>query len=92
MSVARQYCLARKRSDETPLNYLHLLNVASKHAKIVIKEEILATLTTRHEHVEYFIATLDDRNLEKQLTLLRLMDVDEVEKTLRACQPMNNRQ
>ena len=35
---------------------------------------------------------LEDRDLAKQLTLLRLMDVDEVEETLRACQRMENSQ
>ena len=39
MSVARQYYLARKQSDETPLEYLHRLNVAATHDKIAIKEE-----------------------------------------------------
>ena len=92
MSVARQYYLARKRSDETPLEYLHRLNVAATHAKIAIKEERQATSATRREHVEHFIATLDDRDLAKQLTLLRLTDVEEMEETLRACQRMKNRQ
>ena len=93
VSVTRQYYLARKRSDETPLEYLYSLYVAAKHAKISIKEERLATSATCREHVEHFIATLDDRDLAKQLTLLRLTDVDEVEETpLRACQRMENRQ
>uniref|UniRef100_M4B7T3 Uncharacterized protein n=1 Tax=Hyaloperonospora arabidopsidis (strain Emoy2) TaxID=559515 RepID=M4B7T3_HYAAE len=88
----RQYYIARKRSDETPPENLHRLNVAAKHTKIAIKEERLATSTTRREHVKHFIATLGDRELEKQLTLLRLADVDEVEETLRACQRMETRQ
>uniref|UniRef100_A0AAV1VNF3 CCHC-type domain-containing protein n=1 Tax=Peronospora matthiolae TaxID=2874970 RepID=A0AAV1VNF3_9STRA len=92
VSVARQYYLARKRSGETPLEYLHRLNVAAKLAKIAIKEERLATAATRRERVEHFIATLDDRDLAKQLTLLRLRDIDEMEDTLRACQRMENRQ
>ena len=92
MSVARQNYLARKRSDETPLEYLHCLNVAAKLAKIAIKEERLATAATRREHVEHFIATLDDRDLAKQLTLLRLRDIDEMEDTLRACQRVENLQ
>ena len=65
MSVARQYYLARKRFDETPLEYLQRLNVAAKHPKIEIKEERLATSATRREHVEHFIATLEDRDLAK---------------------------
>ena len=63
VSVARQYYLARKRSDETPLEYLHRLNVAATHAKIAIKEERQDTSATRREHVEHFIATLNDRLL-----------------------------
>ena len=92
MSLARQYYLARKRSDENPQEYLHRLNVAAKHAKIAIREERIATSDTRREHVEHFIATLDDRDLAKQLTLLRLKDVEELEETLRACQRMESRQ
>ena len=92
MSLARQYYLARKRSDENPQEYLHRLNVAAKHAKIAIREERMATSDTRREHVEHFIATLDDRDLAKQLTLLRLKDVEELEETLRACQRMESRQ
>ena len=88
VSVARQYYLARKRYDETPLEYLHRLNVTATHAKIAIKEERLVTLATRREHVEHFIATLDGRDLAKQPTLLRLMDIDEMEETLRSCERM----
>ena len=35
---------------------------------------------------------LDDYDLEKQLTLLQLMDVDDVEEDLRECQRLENRQ
>uniref|UniRef100_A0AAV1V2L2 Uncharacterized protein n=1 Tax=Peronospora matthiolae TaxID=2874970 RepID=A0AAV1V2L2_9STRA len=52
----------------------------------------MATSDTRREHVEQFIATLDDRDLAKQLTLLRLDDVNELDKTLLACQRMESRQ
>uniref|UniRef100_M4BBL1 Retrotransposon gag domain-containing protein n=1 Tax=Hyaloperonospora arabidopsidis (strain Emoy2) TaxID=559515 RepID=M4BBL1_HYAAE len=92
VSVARQYYLAQMRSAETPLEYLHRLNEAAKNVKIAVKEEILPTSATRREHVEHFIATLEDRDLAKQLTPLRLMNVYEVEETLRACQRMENRQ
>ena len=44
------------------------------------------------EHVEHFIGTLDDRDLDKKLTLLRLEDADEMEETLCAYQSMENRQ
>ena len=50
VSVARQYYLARKRSDETPPEYLHRLNVAATHAKIAIKEEREAMSAKRREH------------------------------------------
>ena len=92
VSMARQYYLARKRSDENPQEYLHRLNVAAKHAKIAIRDERMATSNTRREHVEHFIATLDDRDLAKQLTLLRLADVNDLEDTLRAYQRMESRQ
>ena len=92
VSRARQYYLARKRSEENPEEYLHRLNIAAKHAKIAIREERMATSDSRREHVEHFIATLDDRDLAKLLTLLRLKDVDKLEETLRACQRMESRQ
>ena len=85
VSVDRKYYPARKRSDETPLEYLRRLNVAAKHAKITINEKRLATSATRREHVEHFTVTLDDRDMAKQLTKMELMDVDKVEETLRAC-------
>ena len=75
MSVGRQYYHARKRLDETPLEYLYRLNVAAIRAKIAIRE---GNSATRREHVEHFIATLDDRDLAKQLTLLRLLDADDM--------------
>ena len=75
ISNARQYYHARQRPDETPLEYLHRLNGAAIRAKVAIREERHAT---RHEHVEHFISTLDDRDLAKQLTLLRLSDADDI--------------
>ena len=89
MLVSRQYYHAKKRSDETPLEYLYRLNVAAIRAKISIRE---GTPATRREHVEHFIETLDDRDLAKQLTLLRLNDADNMEETLRAYQRMEARQ
>uniref|UniRef100_A0AAV1U935 Uncharacterized protein n=1 Tax=Peronospora matthiolae TaxID=2874970 RepID=A0AAV1U935_9STRA len=62
------------------------------HAKIAIRDERVATSDTRREHVKHFIATLDDRDLAKQLTLLRLADIEELDETLRACQRMESRQ
>uniref|UniRef100_A0AAV1TG54 Uncharacterized protein n=1 Tax=Peronospora matthiolae TaxID=2874970 RepID=A0AAV1TG54_9STRA len=52
----------------------------------------MATLATRREHVEHFIATLDDRELAKQLILLRLANVNELDETLRASQRIKSRQ
>ena len=88
VSNARQYYHARKRPDETPLAYLHRLNGAAIRAKFAIRE---GRHTTRRGHVEHFISTLDDRDLAKQLTLLRLSDADDMEETLRAYQRMKNR-
>uniref|UniRef100_A0AAV1TPK1 Uncharacterized protein n=1 Tax=Peronospora matthiolae TaxID=2874970 RepID=A0AAV1TPK1_9STRA len=52
----------------------------------------MGTSDTRREHVEHCIATLDDRDLAKHLTLLRLAEVNELDETLRACQRMESRQ
>ena len=89
MSAGRQYYHARKQANETPLEYLYRLNVAAIRAKIAIRE---GTPAARREHVEHFIDTLDDRDLSKQLTLLRLDDADDMEETLRAYQRMEKRQ
>uniref|UniRef100_A0AAV1T7L7 Uncharacterized protein n=1 Tax=Peronospora matthiolae TaxID=2874970 RepID=A0AAV1T7L7_9STRA len=91
VSLARHF-LARKRSDENPQEHLHRLNVVAKQAKIAIGDERMATSDTRRKHVENFIATLDDRDLAKQLTLLRLADVNEWDETLRACQTIESLQ
>ncbi|CAI5738349.1 unnamed protein product [Hyaloperonospora brassicae] len=80
-----QYYHARQRPDETPLEYLHRLNGEAIRDKVAIREGRHAT---RHEHVEQFISTLDDRELAKQLTLLQLSDADDMEETLRAYQRM----
>ncbi|POM58857.1 LOW QUALITY PROTEIN: Hypothetical protein PHPALM_36443 [Phytophthora palmivora] len=89
VSVARQYYHARKRSDDSPLEYLHRLNVAGLRAKLQIKDGPEAT---RREHVEHFIETLDDRDLAYQLAILRLADADALEDTLRARQRAKARQ
>ncbi|OWY97413.1 LOW QUALITY PROTEIN: hypothetical protein PHMEG_00032059 [Phytophthora megakarya] len=86
VSVARQYYHAKKRSDKSPLEYLHRLNVTGLRAKLQVKDGPLAT---RHEHVEYFIETLDDRELADQLALLRLTDTEDLKETLRARQRAN---
>uniref|UniRef100_A0AAV1UJF5 Uncharacterized protein n=1 Tax=Peronospora matthiolae TaxID=2874970 RepID=A0AAV1UJF5_9STRA len=52
----------------------------------------MATSSTRREHVEHYIATLDDRDLAKQMTLLRLAYVNVLDETLRACKSIESRQ
>ncbi|OWZ08417.1 hypothetical protein PHMEG_00019046 [Phytophthora megakarya] len=76
----RGYYTVKKRSDESPLKYLHRLNVKDR------------PLATRREHVEHFIETLDDRDLADQLALLRLTDAEDLEETLRARQRAKARQ
>ncbi|GMF46701.1 unnamed protein product [Phytophthora fragariaefolia] len=89
VSVARQYYHARKRSDESPLEYLHRLNVAGLRTRLQIKD---GPQEVRREHVEYFIETLDDRNLADQLALLRIPDADILEEVLRSRQRAKARQ
>ena len=69
VSVARQYYHTRKRSDESPLEYLYRLNVAKLRAKLDIKG---GPPNVRREHVEHYVEALDDRELADQLTLLRI--------------------
>ena len=83
VAVALQYYHAKKRPDESPLDYLYRLNVIGLRAKIKIKDR---PPKIQKEHVEHYIKTLDDPELADQLTLLRLADVDELEDVLRARQ------
>ncbi|GMF40661.1 unnamed protein product [Phytophthora fragariaefolia] len=76
VSVARQYYHARKRSDESHLEYLHRLNVAGLSTRLQI-----GSPDVRREHVEHFIETLDDRDLADQLALLRIPDAHTLEKS-----------
>ncbi|ETI30507.1 hypothetical protein F443_22370 [Phytophthora nicotianae P1569] len=89
LSVARQYYHARKRADETPVEYLHRLNVAGLRVKLRVKSGLS---DVRREHVKHFIETLDDRDLADQLALLRISDADALEEALRARQRAKNRQ
>ncbi|KAE9307716.1 hypothetical protein PF008_g21164 [Phytophthora fragariae] len=89
VSVARQYYHARKRSDESPLEYLHRLNVAGLQARIQVKDGLSEV---RREHVDHFIETLDDRDLADQLALLRVPDTDTLEEVLRSRQRSKARQ
>ncbi|POM64180.1 Hypothetical protein PHPALM_20326 [Phytophthora palmivora] len=93
VSVARQYYHARKRSDESPLEYLYRLNVAGLRARLQITD---GPTEVRREHVEHFIETLDDRDLADHLallrTLLRIPDADTLEEALRSRQRAKARQ
>jgi hypothetical protein len=89
VSVARHHYYARKRLGESPLEYLHLLNVAGLRAKLPIKKY---HVTSRREDVKHFIETLDNRDLADHLALLRLLGADVLEETLRARQRAKNHQ
>ncbi|KAI9986134.1 hypothetical protein PInf_025045 [Phytophthora infestans] len=89
VSVARQYYHARRRSDESPLEYLHRLNVAGLRAKLKIKDGGSKVL---REHADHFIETLGDVDLADRLTLFRLPDADELEEVLRAVDRAKHRQ
>ena len=79
VSVGILYYHARKRSNETPLEYLYRLNVAAFRANIPIRD---GSPATRKEHVNHYIGTLEDRDLARKLTMLRLGDADDLEETL----------
>ncbi|KAE9265981.1 hypothetical protein PR003_g32280, partial [Phytophthora rubi] len=87
--VARQYYQARKRSDESVLEYLHRLNVAGLWARLKVKD---GNTKERKEHVDHFIETLGDPELADRLTLLRLSDADDLEEVLRALDRAKSRQ
>ncbi|GMF19285.1 unnamed protein product [Phytophthora fragariaefolia] len=77
------------RSDESPLEYLHRLNVAGLRTRLQIKD---GPQEVRREHVEHFIETLDDRDLADKLVLLRIPDADILEEVLRSRQRAKSRQ
>ncbi|POM77165.1 LOW QUALITY PROTEIN: Hypothetical protein PHPALM_5492, partial [Phytophthora palmivora] len=81
VSVARQYYHARRRPEESPLDYLYRLNVAGLRAKLKIED---GNAKDRREHVDHYIETLEDQDLADRLTLLRLSDADDQEEVLRA--------
>ncbi|KAE8992080.1 hypothetical protein PR002_g20662 [Phytophthora rubi] len=89
VSIARQYYQARKRSDESALEYLHRLNVAGLRARLKVKD---GNTKERKEHVDHFIETLGDPELADRLTLLRLSDADDLEEVLRALDRAKSRQ
>ncbi|OWY97090.1 hypothetical protein PHMEG_00032468 [Phytophthora megakarya] len=65
--IAWQYYRARKRSEETPLDYLYRLNVAALRAKLKIQD---GNPKARREHVDHYIETLGDPELADRLMLL----------------------
>ncbi|POM61698.1 hypothetical protein PHPALM_29251 [Phytophthora palmivora] len=89
VSVARQYDHARRRPEESPLDYLYRLNVAGLRAKLKIKD---GNAKDRREHVDHYIETLEDQDLADRLTLLRLSDADDLEEVLRARERAKSRQ
>ncbi|ETP54559.1 hypothetical protein F442_00762 [Phytophthora nicotianae P10297] len=89
VSVAKQYYHARKRSDESPLEYLNRLNVAGLRARIQVKD---GPSQVRREHVDHFIETLDDRDLADHLALLRIPDAGALDEVLRSRQRAKARQ
>ncbi|OWZ10929.1 hypothetical protein PHMEG_00016124 [Phytophthora megakarya] len=89
ISVALQYYHARKRSEETPLDYLYRLNVAALRAKLKVKDR---NAKAPREHVDHYIETLGGPQLADRLTLRRLTDVDELEEVLCAREKAKSRQ
>ncbi|KAI9895113.1 hypothetical protein PsorP6_019200 [Peronosclerospora sorghi] len=79
-SASRQYYYTKQRSDESPIEYLHRLNVAGLRAKWPIRD---GSPTTLREHVQHFLDTLANRKLADQLALLRLYTATDLEETLR---------
>ncbi|OWZ03054.1 LOW QUALITY PROTEIN: hypothetical protein PHMEG_00025283 [Phytophthora megakarya] len=76
VSVARQYYHARRRSNESPLDYMYRLNVSGLHARLKIKDD---STKDRREHVDHSIETLEDPDLADRLTSLRLSDAGDLE-------------
>ncbi|POM63372.1 Hypothetical protein PHPALM_21243, partial [Phytophthora palmivora] len=89
VSVTRQYYHARRRPEESPLDYLYRLNFAGLRAKLKIKD---GNAMDRREHVDHYIETLEDQDLADRLTLLRLSDADDLEEVLRARERAKSRQ
>ena len=58
------------------MEYVYRLNVAAIRAKIPIRD---GSLSIRKENVNYYIGTLDDRDMARMLTMLRLGESDDLE-------------
>ncbi|OWY92270.1 hypothetical protein PHMEG_00038797, partial [Phytophthora megakarya] len=89
VSVARHYYHTRRRSDESPLDYLYRLYVAGLRARRKIKD---GNAKERREHDDHYIETLEDQDLAERQTLLRLTDADDLEEVLRARDRAKKRQ
>ena len=89
ISVERLYYHARKRSNDTPLEYLYRLNVAAMRAEIWIRDELPAT---RQEHVNHYSGTIDERDLARMLTMLLHGDADDLKEMLQECERMEVRE
>ncbi|OWY97472.1 hypothetical protein PHMEG_00031984, partial [Phytophthora megakarya] len=76
MTKTSQYYLTRRRSDESPLDYLYWLNVAGLRARPKIKD---GSAKERCKYVDHYIETLEDLDLAERLTLLRLTDADHLD-------------
>ncbi|OWY90672.1 hypothetical protein PHMEG_00041097 [Phytophthora megakarya] len=86
VSVARQYYHTRRRSDES---YFYRLNVAGLRPRRKIKD---SNAKEQREHVDHYIATLEDQDLAERLTPLQLTDADDLEEVVRARDRAKNRQ
>ena len=62
--------------------------MAAIREKIPIRD---GSPATRKEHVNHYINTLDDLDLDRMLTMLRLGDAEDLEETLQECENMEVR-
>ena len=85
ISVGRRYYQARKRLNETSMEYLFRLNVAAIRSKILIRD---GSLAIRKKHVNHYIGTLNDRDPVRMLTMLRLGDADDLKEIRQECENM----
>ena len=86
--VERIYYQACKRSNETPLEYLYPIIVAAIRASPIRD----GSSAIRKEPVNYYIGTLDDRDLSRMLKILLLEDADDLEETLKECENIDVRE
>ena len=65
------------------------IKCAAIRAKIPIRE---GSPSVRQKHVEHFIGTLEDRDMAKQMMVVRLEGVDDMKETLHRYQRIGSRQ